>query len=323
MKKRLVSPSSGAKAALPWRKLIRLIIILLSITFLSYALIELAPGDPADIMLRASGVIPSEAAVQTLRAELGLDKPFLQRYFLWLAGALHGDLGTAFSTGLPVTDTLLPALGRTVVLTLWSFALTLAISIPLGMLCSRHRDSLPDRIIRIVTYVAGATPNFVLGVGVMYLLAVKLKLLPAIANGHSHGYVMPVLVLTIGSAAWMVRQVRTAALENRSEGYLLAMKARGLSPLRLERYVLRSAMLPILASLGGCLGSMLAGAVVVENIFSLSGLGKLALSAINARDFPLLQGFILWIALIYYLINFGCDSLYAVFEPRMRGRDRT
>ncbi len=310
--------NSHAKTIL--RGIAGVLLVVLSISFLSFALIELAPGDPADIMLRASGVLPSPEAVEALRQDMGLDQPFLTRYFAWLGGILHGDFGTAYSTGRPVLQTLLPAMGRTVTLTAVAFGLTVLLSLPLGLLCARRRDSWLDRLLRFFTYVCGATPNFVLGLGLLYGLAVKLKWLPAIGNGSARGYILPVTVLTLGTAAWMIRQVRTAALETRGAGYLTALRARGIRPARMERYVLKSALLPIIASLGTCLGSMLAGAVVIENIFSLSGLGRLVLSAIQARDFPLLQGFILWIAVIYYLINFSCDRLNRVFDPRLERR---
>lgn len=299
------------------RQAVGVLAVLLSITFLSFSLIELAPGDPAEIMLRASGVIPSESAVEALRQEMGLNQPLLTRYAQWLGGVLTGDFGTSYSTGLNVTATLLPALGRTAALTACAFALSVLIALPVGLICSRFRDRPADRAIRFVTYLFGATPSFVLGVGVLYLFGVRLRFFPSISNLSPRGLVMPAAVLTLGTAVWMIRLVRTAALENRSDVYLMALKARGVPPVRIELYILKSAMLPILASLGTCLGSMLAGAVIVENIFSLSGLGKLAMSAIQARDFPLLQGFILWVAVIYYLINFSCDRLYAFFEPRM------
>lgn len=301
------------------RRLCEIGFTLISITFLSFCLVYFAPSDAAEKMLRSTGSIPAPETVQALRAKLGLDQPVLSQYLAWLKQLLHGNLGTSFSTGQPVTFSLLPALGRTAQLAGWCFLVTVIVSLPLGVLCAKHQNRLFDKLIRMICYIFTAIPTFVVGIAALYYFAVKRKWLPAVANNSANGLILPIAVLSSVMIVWMIRQVRTIVLEKMSQRYLEGLRARGLSEAKIAfSYVLKDAMIPIVTSLGICLGSMLAGAVLVENIFSWSGLGKIVLNAINYNDYPVIQGFILWISLIYYAINLLIDLFYRIFDPRIR-----
>ncbi|MCI6018132.1 MAG: ABC transporter permease [Clostridiales bacterium] len=304
------------------KKIFEVCFILLGISVISFCLVHLAPGDAAEIMLRQGGRIPTEEAVTAARIKMGLDKPLYVQYLVWLRGVLHGDFGTSYSTGRPVLESLIPAIKRTFQLAWRSFLLTVVISIPVGLLCAVFQDRMADKIIRFVTYVLSAVPVFVIGIGILYLFSVKLRWLPAISNNSRNGLVMPVMVMTMSMSVWMIRQVRTIIAEKKRESYVYGLRSKGISELRIFFcYILKDALIPILTSLGICFGSMMAGTALVENIFSWSGLGKSVLTAINARDYPLIQGFVLWIGLIYYGINLILDFSYYIADPRIKKGD--
>ena len=292
---------------------------LLSITVLTFLLVYLAPSDAAEQLLLGGGLLPTDATVEALRHDFGLDRSLVAQYVSWLFALLHGDMGTAFSTGYPVFDTMLPAAQKTLTLACWSFYMTVLISLPLGIVCAKYRDKAADRIIRVVTYIIAAIPSFVIGLALLYFFAEKNQILPSIANNHTGGLIMPVAVLSSMSIVWMVRQIRTIMLEKMDEPYVMGLRARGIDEWRiLLLYVLKSSMVPIVTSYGICFGSMLGGAAIVEQIFTWSGLGKVVLYAISMRDYPLVLGFAIWIAFIYCIINAVIDLLYGVFDPRIR-----
>ena len=300
-----------------------LLLSLLSISFLTFCLVQLAPDDAASIILRGSGVLPSDDAVQALREQLGIDKWWPVQYVNWLAAVVQGDLGTSFSSGLPVVDTLTPAAAKTLDLAVRSFLLTIVVSIPLGVVCAKEQNRFGDKVIRFVTYVYSSIPTFVVGIVLLYVFAVKMKVFPAIANNYEGGLVLPVIVLASTSIAWTTRQVRTIFMEKMNEPYVMGLEARGVAEWRIDIfYVLKDSMVPIVTSLGICFGSMLGGAVVVEKIFTWAGLGSTVLRAIEVLDYPVLLGFALYIALIYFVINFVIDVLYGVFDPRIRAGQR-
>jgi peptide/nickel transport system permease protein len=300
-----------------------LLISLISITFLTFCLIQLAPDDAASIMLRGSGILPSVEAVQALREQLGINQWWPIQYLSWIGNLLHGDLGTSFSNGLPVTDTLTPSAIKTLELAFKAFILTIVVSIPLGVFCAKYQNRFGDYLVRVLTYVYSSIPTFVVGIVALYIFGVKLKLVPTIANNHEGGLTLPIIVLASTSIAWMVRQVRTIFMEKMNDSYVDGLKARGVCQWRIDIfYILKNSMVPIVTSLGVCFGSMLGGAVVVEKIFTWSGLGQSVLQAINSLDYPILLGFALYIAIIYFVINFAIDLLYGVFDPRMRAEGK-
>ena len=295
-------------------------IVLIGISFLTFLLTYLAPGDPAQIMLTSSGVMPTPSEVAALRETMGLNDPFFVQYFRWLGNALHGDFGVSFSLNKPVVDLLLARLWPTLKLTLFSMILMLVVSVPLGMVSAVKKDSWIDNLVRGITFLGVSIPNFWVGLLLMLLLCVKVKLLPVICSGGDFkSMILPAVTLAVAMSAKYTRQVRTAILEELSQDYVVGARARGVKERKiLWRNVFPNSLLPLITMLGLSVGSLLGGTAVVEVIFSYPGLGSLAVAAITSNDYNLIQGYVLWIALIYMVINLLVDISYNFVDPRMR-----
>lgn len=298
----------------------QMLIVLFGITFMTFLLTYLAPGDPAAAMYEASGITPTQEQLDNARMVMGLDKPFWVQYGTWLMNALHGNLGTSFSRNLPVVEVLLTRLGPTIKMAIFSLALMIIISIPLGIFSAVWQDGPADYIIRILSFVGISMPGFWLGLLMIYFVCLKLRLLPVMNSGTDlKAMILPAMTLAIAMSSKYTRQVRTAVLEELGQDYVTGARARGIKfPMILVRHVLPNAMLPLITMLGLSFGSLLGGTSIVEVIFSYPGLGNLAVSSVTARDYPMIQGFVLWIALIYMLVNLLVDISYNLIDPRMR-----
>ncbi len=301
-------------------RILQIVIVLIGISFLTFLLTYLAPGDPAQIMLTSSGVMPTPSEVAALREQMGFNDPFFVQYFRWLGNALHGDFGISFSLNKPVVDLLLARLWPTLKLTLMSMVLMLVVSVPLGMVSAVKKDSWIDNLVRGITFLGVSIPNFWVGLLLMLLLCVKVKLLPVICSGGDvKSMILPAVTLAIAMSAKYTRQVRTAILEELSQDYVVGARARGVKEGKiLWRNVFPNSLLPLITMLGLSVGSLLGGTAVVEVIFSYPGLGSLAVAAITSNDYNLIQGYVLWIALIYMVINLLVDISYNFVDPRMR-----
>ncbi len=303
----------------------QMLIVLFGITFMTFLLTYLAPGDPAVAMYEAAGVTPTQEQLDNVRSAMGLDRPFLEQYGTWLGNALHGDLGTSFSRSLPVMDVLLSRLWPTVKMAVFSLGLMLIVSLPLGILSAVCQDGPVDYLVRMVSFVGISMPGFWLGLLLLTLFALKLNWLPVVSSGTGlKEMLLPAATLAISMSSKYTRQVRTAVLEELGQDYVVGARARGTNYFKILCFhVLPNAMLPLITMLGLSFGSLLGGTSIVEIIFSYPGLGNLAVSAVSSRDYPLIQGFVLWIALIYMVINLVVDISYNLIDPRMReGEDR-
>ncbi len=301
-------------------RIIQIIIVLIGISFLTFLLTYLAPGDPAQIMLTSSGVMPTESAVQDLREQMGFNDPFFTQYFRWLGNAVHGDFGTSFSLNKPVTDLLLVRLWPTVKLTLLAMVLMLIVAVPLGMISAVKKDTWVDNLVRGVTFLGVSIPNFWVGLLLVLCFCVKMKIFPVICSGGDFkSLVLPAVTLAIAMSAKYTRQVRTAILDELSQDYVTGARARGVKEWKiLWLNVFPNSLLPLITMFGLSVGSLLGGTSVVEVIFSYPGLGNLAVSAIVSNDYNLIQAYVLWIALIYMVINLIVDISYNFVDPRMR-----
>lgn len=308
------------KGRLIGRRLLQMLIILLGVSFITYALMYLAPGDPVRIMFAASGTVPSEEVLQETRVSLGLDKTFFIQYFTWLGHLLTGNMGTSISMNKPVSSILLSRLWPTVGLALTSLLFMLVVSVPLGMWAAVKKDQWPDYLVRGLSFVGISIPNFWLGLILLYLFALKLKLFPVVTSTVTFAsMVLPAVTLAVAMSAKYTRQVRTAVLEELGKDYVTGARARGIPERRiLWRHVFPNSALPLITLLGLSLGSLLGGTAVVEVIFNYPGLGNLAVAAVTAYDYPLIQGYVLWIALIYMIINLVVDLSYERLDPRIR-----
>ncbi len=306
-------------------RIVQIIVVLLGISFITFALVMLSPGDPVRQMLAGNeDIIVSQAEIDALRHELGLDKPFIFQYLDWLGRALQGDFGFSYMVKRPVMDELLQTLPATVLLALASSVFMLAVAIPAGIYSAVKRNSVFDYVVRGLTFVGVSIPNFWMGLMLLWIFGLKLRLLPIVGGRVSlENLILPALTLGFVMAAKYTRQVRAAVLEELNQDYVVGARARGMSESYiLWKEVLPNAMLPLITLFGLSFGSLLGGAAVVEIVFSWPGLGYLAVQSIIYRDFQLVQGIVLWIALMYMVINLIVDISYNHLDPRLRKAGR-
>ena len=301
-------------------RLLQIVVVLIGISFLTFLLTYLSPGDPVRTMLSATGVMPSEELVQSIREQMGLNDPFFTQYFRWLGNCLHGDFGDSYSFSRPVVELLAARLWPTLKLTIFSMVLMLIISVPLGMCSAVYKDSWIDNLVRGFTFLGISLPNFWAGLLLMLVFCVQVNWLPVICSGGDFkSMILPSVTLAIAMSSKYTRQVRTAVLEELSQDYVTGARARGVAEWKvLWLDVFPNSLLPLITMLGLSAGSLLGGTSVVEVIFSYPGLGNLAVSAITSCDYNLIQGYVLWIALIYMAINLAVDISYNFVDPRMR-----
>lgn len=301
------------------KRLIQLVPVLFGITFLTFALIYFSPGDPATMLLSATGIAPSPELIQQVREDLGLNKPFLIQYLYWLSGVLKGDFGTSYKYSKPVLDLIMESLPATFKLAGVSLFGMMIIALPLGIMSALYKNKALDYIIRFISFLGISMPGFWIGLLLMYVFSIKLKVLPVMGDSGWKSIILPAATLIIGMASKYTRQLRAAILEEISQDYVIGAKARGIKErVILLRHVLQSSLLSIITLLGISLGSLLGGVVIIETIFSWPGVGKLAIEAIFSRDYPLIQGYVVWMTVIYVLVNMLVDISYCFLDPRIR-----
>lgn len=302
------------------KRLLQLIPILLVITFLSFGMMRLAGSDAVLQKMENTGMVVSQEVIDNARAELGLDKPFLTQYFVWLGNLLTGDMGTSYISGKEVLPTFLSKLPATLLLTAVSIFLTIVISIPLGILAAVKQNRFTDYLIRVCSFLGNSMPNFFVALLLMYFLSIRMPIFPVIANGLSiQSVALPSLTLAIAMSVKYLRQVRAAVLDELSKDYVVGAQARGIRfSVTLWKSVLRACLVTILTLLTLSIGSLLGGTAIVESIFLWDGVGKLAVDAINMRDYPMIQAYVMWMAIIYVCVNLITDLSYRVLDPRIR-----
>lgn len=302
------------------KRLLQLIPILLIITFLSFAMMRLAGSDAVLQKMENTGMVVSQEVLDAARAELGLDKPFLTQYFVWLTNLLRGDMGTSYISGKEVFSTFISKLPATLLLTVISIGLTIVISIPLGVLAAVKQNRFTDYLIRLCSFLGNSMPNFFVALLLMYIFAIRLELLPVLSRDLSLQSVMlPAFTLAIAMSAKYLRQVRATVLDELSKDYVVGARARGVRfRVTLVKSVLRASLVTILTLLTLSIGSLLGGTAIVESIFMWDGVGKLAVDSINMRDYPMIQAYVMWMAIIYVCVNLITDLSYRVLDPRIR-----
>ncbi|WP_346686911.1 nickel ABC transporter permease [Megamonas hypermegale] len=301
-------------------RLTQVIITLIGVSFLTFCLTYLSPGDPAAMVLEASDTIVSQEVLEKTREEMGLNDPFLVQYGNWVWGVLHGDMGMSYSGKKPVVDKLMEGFAGTVLLAITTIVLILLISLPLGIFSAVHRNKIPDFVVRVFSFIGVSMPSFWVGLILLYIFGLKLGLFPiATATVTPSGLVLPVLTLAIYQSAKYTRQVRTVILDELNQDYVIGARARGLSEnMILWKHVLPNAVLPLITLLGMSIGWLLGGVAVIETVFAWPGMGRMAVYAITMRDYPLIEGFVLWIAAMYTIINFLVDLSYTYLDPRLK-----
>ena len=302
------------------RRLVQIVIVLMGISFFTFGLTYLSPGDPAEIMLTECGNVPTPELLEKTRAELGLDKPFLVQYGTWLKGVMTGDMGTSYSMKVPVVDKLVSCFWPTLELALASLVIMVLISVPLGILSAVCRNKWVDYLVRALTFLGVSVPNFWIGLILLSIFGVTLRWV-SVSGGSTDfkSLILPAVTLAIAMSAKYTRQVRIAVLEELNQDYVTGASMRGIRERTiLWKHVLPNAMLPLVTLLGLSLGSLLGGTAVVEIIYNWPGMGSMAVKAISCRDYPLVQGYVLWIALLYMGINLLVDLSYTRLDPRLK-----
>jgi len=298
------------------RRLLLAVPTTLAVATLVFSLIHLIPGDPVLIML-GDGAQPTD--VEELRAKLGLDKPLVEQYGIFLAGLGRGDLGRSLHFDQPVAQLLGQHYPATVVLAFAAMGLAIAVSLPLGMLAAYRHDGWIDRSARLFSLLGVSVPNFWLGPLAILLFSIQLGWLPVSGWSDWKSLVLPAATLGAALAALLTRMVRSALAEELGKPYLVTARAKGLRPFRVATlHALRNALVPVVTVVGLQFGSLLTGAILTETIFGWPGLGRLLIQAIRLRDFPLVQGSVLVIAVTYVAVNLVTDLLYAWLDPRIR-----
>ncbi len=301
------------------KRILYLIPIMFLISFISFFLIYLSPGDPAQIFLSQKGDVPSAEAISALRSQLGLDKPITEQYVTWLVDICHGDFGNSISTGTAVLSQIKKYFPNTLKLTALAMLITLIVSIPLGILSAIRENRLTDNIIRVCTFTSNSLPGFFAALLLIYLLAVKLRWLPTISSGSKNGIVIPALTLALTMSAVYIRQIRAVLINELQEDYIRMQRARGIHERTiLFKGALKSILPSILTIAGINVGQLLGGTAIIEIVCTYPGIGRLAVESITNRDYPMVQGYVLLMALIYVWVNLAVDVLHAISDPRVR-----
>ena len=303
------------------RRLATLPLMLVGISAVSFALLNLAPGDPAEMVLRQrnSAQMPSPAAVSAMRAELGLDDALLTQYARWMSRALAGDMGRSYMTEQPVAGQLARRTAPTALLTAAALTLALLVAVPMGILSAQRRGGAVDAIARLAAMVGAAAPSYALAFGLIILFAVKLSWLPALGYGSVDQVILPAIALSLAPMAQLMRLIRASMLEVLGQDYVRTARAKGLSEQTVViGHALRNALLPAIGATGVNLGYLLSGAVIIETIFTWPGLGQLMVGAALTRDYPVIQGFVTYIAVVVLLANLSADIALRIADPRLR-----
>jgi peptide/nickel transport system permease protein len=302
------------------RRLVLLVPVWLGITLLAFVLGRLAPGDPARLIAeQQTDGPPTAEQIEQVRREVGLTDPLPIQYARWVQNALRGDLGRSFKTGGPVLRELTDRFPATLQLAVCGLLVGVSLALALGILSAVRRGSGIDQFSRLIALASASLPSFWLGFLLIILFAVQLRLLPVAGRGSPRHLILPALTLGFGMAAPLMRLTRSSMLEVLGEEYIQTARAKGLRERTVVlRHALRNALIPVVTVAGMSFGHLLGGAVIVETVFAWPGVGKLVVDSILARDYPLIQGYVVFMGTVFVLINLMVDVLYIWIDPRVR-----
>ena len=308
------------------RRILSAIPVTLIVISMVFALMRIIPGDPTDTIL---GLNATEEQVTALRAQLGLDLPLPVRYWNWLSGFVQGDLGESYHFNMPVTELLAGRIAPTLTLTALAALLIVLFSIPLGLFAARYEGGWIDRILTVLNQIVMSVPNFVVGISLMFLFGLVLRwfqpggyVSPQQGLGaHLWFMLFPSLAVALPKSAMMIKMLRGSILSEMTADYIRTAYSKGNSRASaLWRHVLRNAMIPVVTFFATTIAELVAGSIVVEQVFTIPGLGQMLISSISNRDYPVVQAIIVLVAALVVLCNFLADALYRVMDPRLKGR---
>ncbi|AYA76104.1 nickel ABC transporter permease subunit NikB [Bacillus sp. Y1] len=305
------------------RKFFEVLVFVLFITFVSFLFVRMAPGDPVLTILNVDELSVSQEQVEELREDMGFNKPLLVQYGLWLMNFIQFDFGLSYATGQPVLDMILMGLPATIELSVGALFVMLLVSIPLGSLSALYRNSWIDQISRVLSILGAAIPSFWLGLIFIDLFGARLNILPTMGRDGLISLILPSLTLGLAISSVYVRLLRSSLLDSLSQEFIRAARARGLSETRIFfAHAFRHSLPPVITVFGVSLGSLIGGVVVIEVLFAYPGIGKMVVDAIRQRDYPLIQGYILIMAIIVFLVNTCVDISYRYLNPEMKLKER-
>jgi len=300
---------------------LQILLVLFGISFFTFSLTYLSPGDPAEIMLTECGNLPTPELLEQTRAELGLDRPFAEQYCRWAGHVLQGEMGKSYSLRVPVVDKIKTAFFPTLKLSLLSLTFMIVISIPLGVLAAVKKDKWQDYFVRAISFTGLSIPSFWLGLIFLSIFGVMLRWV-TVSGGKADfkSMILPAFTLGFAMSAKYIRQVRHTVIEELNKDYVVGARMRGIKESTiLVKHVLPNALIPLITLLGLSLGSLLGGTAVIEIIYNYPGMGNMAIKAISFRDYPLVQAYVLLIGLIYLVVNLIVDISYKYLDKRVEG----
>ncbi|CAM4420949.1 nickel ABC transporter permease [Paenibacillus tarimensis] len=305
------------------RRFLEVVIFLLAVSFISFAFARLAPGDPVLSILRVDDVSVTKEQVEALREELGFNDPLLTQYSRWLADFVRLDFGKSYLTNQPVMEMVIGRLPATLELAIGSLIVMLAVAIPLGSLGALYRGSWIDQISRAVSLLGAAVPSFWMALIFIDLFAVRWGVLPPMGRDGFVSAILPSITLGLAITSVYVRLLRSSLLDSLSSEFIRAARSRGLTEMRIFfGHAFRHSLPPVITVFGVSLGSLIGGVVVIEVIFAYPGIGKLVVDSIRSRDYPVIQGYILVMAVIVFLVNSAVDLSYRYLNPELRLQER-
>lgn len=300
-----------------FRRILMVIPFLIGLTILAFALGVLSPGDPAIAALTMDGTSePTEAEILAMQHSMGLDRPYWVQYLSWLSSAVVGDLGVSYLTHKPVADELIRRFPVTLHLAIWAMAWVLVLGIPAGVWAALRKDSFREMALRLVALLFISIPSFWLAIVMMLIFSEGLQILPSSGYGDSIHMVLPSFVLAAGTAAATLRLEETSVLETMDKPFVLTERAKGLPSFWImAHHVLPNSLIPVITMVGTFFGSILGGSVIIENLFSIPGLGSYVLAAIWGRDYPVIQGYVLISGTVFLVFNYLVDLSYYILSP--------
>lgn len=302
-------------------RILQVIPVLLGISIITFLLVSLAPGDPAEISLKAmlDTDSPSPEAISLMRAEMGLDQPLHIRYFIWLSRVVQGDLGYSYLSHKSTVDEILYALPTTFYLAALAMSISIIIGIPLGIAAAVRQNGILDHFCRLFSVIGNSTPEFFIAIILLLVFAINLKILPVAGSGGIQFFIMPSIVLAIGLIAITSRIMRTSMLDVLEQNYILTARSKGLDRRTIiTKHAIKNALLPVMTYMGTQFGWLFGGAVIVESMFALPGIGRLTVEAVETRDIMVLQGCMITFAIIFVVINLAVDLSYIYLNPAIK-----
>lgn len=301
------------------KRVLSVIPILLGVSILTFLIVRLLPVDPAEAYLRISKIPITDAAVQQVRTDLGLDQSLFVQYFNWLSGAIRLDFGNSYISNNPVWEEMMNYLPATLQLTFSSIVLAFLISLPIGILSALYKDRLFDHFSRTLSFIGAATPSFCLGFLFIYIFSLKLGYFPVSGRGSLLHLVLPSLTLALASVAVYTRMLRGSTINEMHQPYVFYARARGLREnLIIVKHVLKNAITPLITTMGMQIGHKLSGSIIVENIFAWPGMGRYFVNALSARDYPVILCYVVLVTTIIIICNLLIDIFHAAVDPRVR-----